>query len=95
MRMFYGSPKEIEVGVDPARQAEAGMIEGLLMKHAATDMQKMFTDSKASTAMVDKALGDMKQRAARSGRAGAALPRRAEDVHGHAAVAGAAGIAAG
>ena len=44
-RMFYGSPKEIEVGVDPARQAEAGMLEGLLMKHAAADMQKMFTDS--------------------------------------------------
>jgi len=60
-RMFYGSPKEIEVGVDPARQAEAGMLEGLLMKHAATDMQKMFTDSQASTAMVDKALGDLKQ----------------------------------
>jgi ABC-2 type transport system permease protein len=60
-RMFYGSPKEIEVGVDPARQAEAGMLEGLLMKHAGTDMQKMFTDSQASTAMVDKALGDMKQ----------------------------------
>ena len=59
-RMFYGRPKEIEVGVDPARQAEAGMLEGLLMKHAATDMQKMFTDSKASTEMVDKALGDMK-----------------------------------
>jgi ABC-2 type transport system permease protein len=60
-RMFYGSPKEIEVGVDPARQAEAGMLEGLLMKHAAADMQKMFTDSRASTAMVDKALGDLKQ----------------------------------
>ena len=60
-RMFYGSPREIEVGVDPARQAEAGMIEGLLMKHAAADMQKMFTDPHASTAMVDKALGDMKQ----------------------------------
>ena len=94
-RMFYGSPKEIEVGVDPARQAEAGMLEGLLMKHAAADMQKMFTDSQASTAMVDKALGDIEAGAARSGRAGAALSRRAEDLHGHAAVAGAAGIAAG
>jgi ABC-2 type transport system permease protein len=37
------------------------MIEGLLMKHAASDMQKMFTDPQASTTMVDKALGDMKQ----------------------------------
>ena len=60
-RMFYGSAREIEVGVDPARQAEAGMLEGLLMKHAAADMQKMFTDSSASTAMVDQALGDLKQ----------------------------------
>jgi ABC-2 type transport system permease protein len=60
-RMFYGSPKEIEVGVDPARQAEAGMLEGLLMKHAAGDMQKMFTDPQASSAMVDKALGDLEQ----------------------------------
>jgi ABC-2 type transport system permease protein len=63
-RMFYGSPKEIEVGADPGRQAEAGMLEVLLMKHAATDMQKMFTDSKASTAMVEKALGDMKDQPA-------------------------------
>ncbi len=60
-RMFYGSPREIEVGVDPARQAEAGMLEGLLMKHAAGDMQKMFSDPQASSAMVDKALGDIKQ----------------------------------
>ncbi len=60
-RMFYGSPKEIEVGVDPARQAEAGMIEGLLMKHAAADMQKIFTDPQASSTMVDRALGDMQQ----------------------------------
>lgn len=60
-RMFYGAPKELEVGVDPARQAEAGMLEGLLMKHASADMQKLFTDKEASSAMVDKALGDLKQ----------------------------------
>src|SRR5262245_7276980 len=59
-RMFYGTPREIEVGVDPARQAEAGMLEGLLSKHAATDMQRIFTDRQASNAMVDKALGEMK-----------------------------------
>lgn len=60
-RMFYGSPREIEVGVDPARQAEAGMLEGVLMKHAAADMQKMFSDPQASATMVDKALGDLQQ----------------------------------
>ena len=58
-RMFYGSSREIEVGVDPARQAEAGMIEGLLMKHAAADMQKVFTDPSASARMADKALAEM------------------------------------
>ena len=58
-RMFYGAPKEIVLGVDPARIAEAGMIEGLLMKHAATDMQKMFTDPAATTRMADKALAEM------------------------------------
>ena len=61
-RMFYGAPKEIELGVDPARKAEAGMIEGLLMKHSGEDLQKMFTDPTASTRMVDKALSEMKER---------------------------------
>jgi len=59
-RMFYGEPKQIEIGVDPARKAEAGMIEGLLSKHAAEDMQHLFTDPNASSRMVDKALGEMK-----------------------------------
>jgi ABC-2 type transport system permease protein len=58
-RMFYGNSREVEVGIDPSRRAEAGMIEGLLSKHAAVDMQRMFTDAKASSAMVDKALGEM------------------------------------
>ena len=59
-RLFYGASKEVELGVDPARTAEAGMIEGLLMKHAGEDMQKMFTDPAASTKMVDQALGEIK-----------------------------------
>ena len=59
-RMFYGESRQVEVGVDPARKAEAGMIEGLLMKQAAAGMQQVFTDPSASARMVDKALGDMK-----------------------------------
>jgi ABC-2 type transport system permease protein len=58
-RMFYGAPKEIVLGVDPSRSAEAGMIEGLLMKHASTDMQRMFTDPAASSRMADQALAGM------------------------------------
>ena len=57
--MFHGEPKQIERGVDPARKAEAGMIDGLLMKHAAEDMQHLFTDPDASSRMVDKALAEM------------------------------------
>jgi ABC-2 type transport system permease protein len=59
-RMFYGDPREVEVGHDPSRKAEAAMIEGLLMKAASEDMQTMFSDPKASRSMVDKALGDLK-----------------------------------
>lgn len=66
-RMFYGTPKEVEIGVDPARKAEAGMIEGLLMKHGAQGMQKVFTDPAASTQMVDRALADLKAAPAAAG----------------------------
>lgn len=58
-RMFYGEPREVEIGVDPARQAEAGMLEGLLMKYGAGDMQKVFTDPAAMTQMADRALAAM------------------------------------
>lgn len=57
-RMFYGPPREIEVGADPSRKAEAGMLEGLLMQAAAEDMQQLFSNPAASTAMVDTAIGD-------------------------------------
>jgi ABC-2 type transport system permease protein len=58
-RMFYGEPRQIEIGIDPSRKAEAGMIEGLLMKAAAEDLQRMFSDPQASTDMVDRALNDL------------------------------------
>jgi ABC-2 type transport system permease protein len=55
-RMFYGTPREIQIGNDPARQAEASMIEGLLTKHAMTDFQAMFTDAGQTRRMVTNAL---------------------------------------
>ena len=58
-RMFYGEPRQIEIGNDPARQAEASMIEGLLMKHAMADFQRLFNDSSASRQMVDAALREL------------------------------------
>lgn len=60
-RLFYGSPREIEVGADPSRKAEAGMIEGLLMQAAAQDMQRVLADPDASTEMADRALADLRR----------------------------------
>jgi ABC-2 type transport system permease protein len=59
-RMFYGTPREVLVGADPSRKAEAGMIEGLLMKAAAEDMQRALGDAAASSRMVDTALHDLR-----------------------------------
>jgi ABC-2 type transport system permease protein len=58
-RMFYGEPRQIEIGNDPARQAEASMIEGLLMKHAMADVQKVFNDPVTSRQMIDDARRDL------------------------------------
>jgi ABC-2 type transport system permease protein len=58
-RMFYGPSRELEIGSDPARGAEAGMIEGLLTKHAMSDVQTLFTSPTRSKKMVDEALAQL------------------------------------
>ena len=58
-RMFYGQPRQIEIGSDPARSAESGVIEGLLTKYAMEDMQKLFKDPNSSRKMIEDALGDI------------------------------------
>lgn len=42
-RLFYGAPRRLEIGHDPARQAEASLVEGLLTRHAMQDVQELFT----------------------------------------------------
>jgi ABC-2 type transport system permease protein len=42
-RMFHGPPRELEIGSDPTRGAEAAMIEGLLIKHAMSCLQALLT----------------------------------------------------
>jgi ABC-2 type transport system permease protein len=58
-RVFYGEPRHIEIGVDPARTAEAMMIEGLLTKHAVQDMQKLLTEPQESKKMIADALASI------------------------------------
>jgi ABC-2 type transport system permease protein len=43
-RVFWGEPPKVELGVDPARRAESGMIEGVLMKYASERFQEALSD---------------------------------------------------
>jgi ABC-2 type transport system permease protein len=54
-RMFYGEPRRVEVGADPSRVAEQGMLQGLLVKYAMEDMQRLFTDPSRSRQMIEQA----------------------------------------
>ena len=46
-QVFWGSPPRVELGVDPARKADAGMIEGVLMKYASKRFQDFFSNASA------------------------------------------------
>lgn len=60
-RIFYGTPPRVELLIDPSRKAETAMLDGLLSKQAAENMQRTLSDRAASKNMVDKALGDVRQ----------------------------------
>jgi ABC-2 type transport system permease protein len=60
-RMFYGTPPEVQLYTDPSRQAERGMLEGLLMQQGAERMQTMFTNPTQGRQNVQKALQDLKK----------------------------------
>lgn len=60
-QMFYGDTPEVELGIDPSRKAEAAMLEGILMQHAAEDMQSTLGDPAESQRLADRALTDLRQ----------------------------------
>jgi ABC-2 type transport system permease protein len=43
-RMFWGDPVTIQTGIDPSRQAEAGMIQGVLAATVFRGMQDLFSN---------------------------------------------------
>lgn len=45
--LFAGRAIELQVGVDPARKAESGMLEGVLTRYAFMNLQDAFTDTSA------------------------------------------------
>lgn len=58
-RMFYGDPPSLEIGLDPSRQAESAMLEGLVTGAAMERMQTIFTKPAAGRDAVAKALLDL------------------------------------
>ena len=54
-RVFWGEPPAVELGVDPARQAEAAMLQGILMKYGAERMQRLFSDPGAQRDQIERA----------------------------------------
>jgi ABC-2 type transport system permease protein len=54
-RVFWGEPPAVELGVDPARQAEAAMLQGILMKYGAERMQRIFSDAGAQRDQIERA----------------------------------------
>jgi ABC-2 type transport system permease protein len=46
-RLFWGEPRTLEVGVDPSRGAEGGMLQGILMKVAFESMTDAMLDKDA------------------------------------------------
>jgi ABC-2 type transport system permease protein len=58
-RLFHGAPRKLELAVDPARTAEAAMLEGILTGAAMQSMQALFSGGEGSRKMVDTALADL------------------------------------
>ncbi len=53
-RLFFGDPPRAELGVDPSRKAEAGMLEGLLQMIAAQRFNQVFSGGEDSRQILAK-----------------------------------------
>jgi ABC-2 type transport system permease protein len=57
-QMFHGTPPKVEVWIDPSRQAEAGMIQGLLFRITMQGFQKKMADTASMRASLHKSIED-------------------------------------
>lgn len=62
-RVFWGDPPAVELGVDPARRAEAGMLTGILTKYAAEGLKDVFNNRTTMRKQTepDSFVGDTKE----------------------------------
>ncbi len=56
-RVFWADPPAIELGVDPARRAEAWMLTGILTKYAAEGLKEVFNNRTTMRKQIQEALG--------------------------------------
>lgn len=59
--VFSGSAPEILVGIDPSRKAEAGYLEGSLMKLGIKRFENAFTNADALTEQLDRSIVEIEQ----------------------------------
>ena len=58
---FWGQPPQIELGIDPSKKADAGILTGILMKYGVQDMQNTFTDLSLMEKSTDRALRSLQE----------------------------------
>jgi ABC-2 type transport system permease protein len=58
-RMFWGDPAKVEIGLDPSRQAEAGMLQGVLMRYFMEGFGANFTDRTKMTSHLKESVEAM------------------------------------
>ncbi len=59
-RMFAGQSLTIEVGVDPSRKAESGLLQGILTRYAFEGMKESFTNPDAMKRSADSAIESLR-----------------------------------
>ena len=58
-QMFMGRGPELEIGLDPSRKAEGGMIQGVLARYLSEQMQSLFTHPETMQAQIRRDLAAM------------------------------------
>jgi len=56
----FGNPPKLGLGIDPARAAETGMLQGILMGELFGDFQRIFTDPTAMAGQLDGTIEDIR-----------------------------------
>ncbi len=60
-RQMFGNPPRVEIGLDPSRAAESGMLQGILTAQLYKGIQEMFTNPDVMNAKLDETLADIQK----------------------------------